>query len=417
MSDEITALKVGLDLGSHSFKAVVATHDENGALMGLSALIRPASGVRKGAVLNLEACVLAIEELLSDLEAECGNDITEVYLAFSGEHVEGQNSNGVANVGLRGKSRTITAEDVAKVIDSAQAVPLTENRELAMIIPTSYKVDNTLITKNPIQMQGVRLEARAHIISAPGSLLHNLTLAVNQAGRNVINLTYAPLAASYVLLNRLERSEGVLLIEMGASTTKLLFLGEGVIQYSTVLPIGAMALSRDFSEVENLPLELAETLKVEHGCCFKALLPQPAGHIVVPPFGGRGVDMVDTSKVCAILSARMNDIFTAALRRFERTGWLYKAKSVVLGGGGSQLPGASELAARLFELPTRAGYVMGIENLNDLTSSAQFASAWGLLKTEDLNSDQTEKKSTKLHESIAESPQKNALQWLKENFF
>ncbi len=417
MSDDITALRVALDLGSHSFKAVGATHDEHGTLIGVSALMRPASGIRKGAVLNLEACVLAIEDLLGDLEEQCGSDITEVYLSFSGEHVEGQNSDGVANVGLRGKSRAITAEDVAKVIDSAQAVPLAENRELATVIPTSYKVDNTLITKNPIQMQGVRLEARAHIISAPGSLLQNLALAVNQAGRKVVELVYAPLAASYVLLNRLERSEGVLLIEMGASTTKLLFFGEGVIQYSAVLPIGAMALSRDFAEVEGLPFELAETLKVEHGCCFKTLLPTPAGHIVIPPFGGRGADMVDALKVCAILSARMTDILTAALRRFERTGWLYKAKSVVLGGGGSQLPGASELASRLFELPTRAGYVMGVENLTDLTSSAQFACAWGLLKGGESDGEQAEKKPSKLNESIAESPQKSTLQWLKDNFF
>lgn len=417
MSDDITTLKVGLDLGSHSFKAVAATHDERGALMGVHALMRPASGIRKGAVLNLEACVLAIEELLSDLEEQCGSEITEVYLAFSGEHVEGQNSDGVANVGLRGKSRAITAEDVAKVIDSAQAVPLAENRELAMVIPTSYKVDNTLITKNPIQMQGVRLEARAHIISAPGSLLQNLPLAVNQAGRQVHELLYAPLAASHVLLNRLERSEGVLLIELGASTTKLLFFGEGVIQYSAVLPIGAMALSRDFAEVENLPFDLAEAIKVRHGCCFKALLPSPAGSIIVPPFGGRGADMVDALKVCAILSARMTDIFTAALRRFERTGWLYKAKSVVLGGGGSQLPGASELAARLFELPTRAGYVMGVENLTEATSAAEFACAWGLIKGEQTESEHQEKKPSKLHESIAENQPKGALQWLKDNFF
>lgn len=108
-------------------------------------------------------------------------------------------------------------------MDSAQAVPLADNREIAAIIPLNYRIDNHLITREPLNIQAVRLEARIHIITAPGSLLNNLEQAVRSAGRSVQALIYSPLACAYAVLSKVERTEGVILIEMGASTTKIAF--------------------------------------------------------------------------------------------------------------------------------------------------------------------------------------------------
>ncbi|NIZ19443.1 cell division protein FtsA [Entomospira culicis] len=436
---------VAIDLGSATMKAVAAFYDEFQRPTKVAVVRRDTAGIRKGAILNLEASVHAIEDLLSQLEAESGSEIHHCFVGFSGEHIQAQNSDGVANVGLRGKPRSISVEDVEKVMDSAQAVPLADNREIAAIIPLNYRIDNHLITREPLNIQAVRLEARIHIITAPGSLLNNLEQAVRSAGRSVQALIYSPLACAYAVLSKVERTEGVILIEMGASTTKIAFFIDEQPHYNSVLPIGASSLTRDLAEVEKIPLALAEQLKIEHGICYRGLLGNEIRQIPIPPFGGRGAEMMLESKMCDILQARMTDIANATKRRLEKSGWLYKAKSIVIAGGGSQLPGASELFARIFDLSARSAYVMGVEGLDDEESLAQYGTVWGLLKQPEYlqkeiqrqnfsdeapaqpdlphslypeeNFFEEERLSAKKRKKESKPKKKSTLNWIKENFF
>ncbi|NIZ39977.1 cell division protein FtsA [Entomospira entomophila] len=430
---------VAIDLGSATLKAVAAYYDEFQRPYKIAVCQRPTDGIRKGAVLNMEATVNAIEDILSQLESEAGSEIHTVHVAFSSEHVEAQNSDGVANVGLRGKAQSITMNDVEKVMDSAQAVPLPENRDIAAIIPLNYRIDNHLITRDPLHIQAVRLEARVHIITAPGSLLVNLEQAIRNTGRQIQALVFSPIACAAAVLSKNERTEGVILIEMGASTTKIAVYLEDHPHYNTVLPIGASSLTKDLAEVERIPFSIAETLKVEHGVCYRGLLNQHIRQIPIPPFGGRGAEMIAESKMCDILQARMTDIAQATLRRLEVSGWLYKAKSVVIAGGGSQLPGVSELFNRLFQMPARTAYVMGVENLTEEESQAEFGTVWGLLKQPymapkvEVSSSQVQQTlddvfpddpllkegtlSTKKSKKESIIKKKGTLSWIKDNFF
>jgi cell division protein FtsA len=435
-----------IDLGSATLKAVAAYYDEFHRPTKIAICMRLTNGIRKGAILNLEAAVDAIQDILSDLESKCGSEIKDIMVAFSSEHVQAQNSDGVANVGLRGKPQAITMQDVEKVMDSAQAVPLPENREIAAIIPLNYRIDNNLVTREPLHIQAVRLEARAHIITAPGSLLANLEQAMRGAGRNITALVYSPLAAAHAVLSKNERMEGAILIDMGASSTKIAFYLDNQPHYNSVLPIGASSLTKDLAEVERIPILIAEQLKIAHGLCYRGLLSSEIAQIPIPPFGGRGAEMVLESKICDILQARMSDIANAALRRLERSGWLYKAKSLVITGGGSQLIGSSELFGRIFQMPARTAYVMGVEDLLEEESSAQFGTVWGLLKQQEQiaqvrkesyhNEDQRSSKSSENPALYPEDPlfkdeplssrstkkeskvkKKSTLNWIKENFF
>lgn len=434
-----------IDLGSATIKAVAAYYNEFGHPTKAGVCIQPAAGIRKGAILNLETSVNAINAILSDLEAKCGNEIYQIMVSFSSEHVLTQNSDGVANVGLRGKPRAITIEDVEKVMDSAQAVPLPENREVAAIIPLHYRVDNQITTRNPINMQAVRLESRIHIVTAPGSLLNNLEQAIRSTGRQIQALVYSPLACAQAVLSKSEREEGVILIEMGASTTKIIFYTDEQPHYSSVLPIGSSSLTKDLAEVEQLPLHLAEQIKIEHGLCYRGLLNSANKQIPIPPYGGRGASIISEAKVCDILSARMSDIANAAKRRLEQSGWLYKAKSIVVAGGGSQLPGSSELFGKIFQLSSRSAYVMGVEDLSEEESLAAFGSAWGLIKQQESveresivkknqfkshdsffhhpssplsNETHTEEDyPPKTHQSTRKNKPYSTLKWIKDNFF
>jgi cell division ATPase FtsA len=69
-----------------------------------------------------------------------------------------------------------------------------------------------------------------------------------------------------------------------------------------------------------------------------------------------------------------------AYKTLNNKGWLGQIKSIVLGGGGAELPGSAELIAKIFGISTRTGYVSGFENLDDNQRSSRYGSVMGLLK-------------------------------------
>ena len=59
----------------------------------------------------------------------------------------------------------ISEEDVKRVLNAAEAfVPKNHNREIIHIIPREFRVDNDGGIKDPVGMNGVRLEVDAIII-------------------------------------------------------------------------------------------------------------------------------------------------------------------------------------------------------------------------------------------------------------
>lgn len=374
-----------LDFGSHRLKLALAEQDEEGRIHLSGLWTKKTAGIKRGAVINMEACVNALEELVSEAEVASGETIKAFHVAYSGENIEAVNSQGVAAIGLRGRGREITETDKENVIAAAQAIVIPEDKEIAHIIPLQYVVDKQELVKEPLHMIGVRLEAEAHIITAPYSLLSNIGLAVQRAGCTVSDLVYAPLATAAAVLNRDEKTAGAVILEIGSSTVKIAFYQFGEPYFNSVLPIGADSLTGDLAHpaVLNIPHEIAEQIKLEHGCCFKPLLDRQLD-VFIPGGPDRKPQVVSDHFICDILSARMADIYNVARNELAKKGWLERARSIVIAGGGSQLPGAAELAGRIFNMPSRAAYTTGLESLDNESRNGRFGAVLGLLKQQRL---------------------------------
>ncbi len=186
--------------------------------------------------------------------------------AWPGGHIEGINSRGV--VAVTGKDREITKEDVDRVIDAAKAIVIPMDREVLHVIPQEFIVDQQGGIKNPVGMVGVRLEAEAHIITGAVTSAQNIVKCVNRAGFKVDDIVLEPLASSKAVLTPDERELGVLLIDLGGGTTDVLVHLEGAPYHTEVLSIGGEQVTSDLSIVLKTPLEVAEKIKKEHGCCY-----------------------------------------------------------------------------------------------------------------------------------------------------
>ncbi len=370
-------LVVGLDIGTTKVCAVVGERDESGNLSIVGVGVAPSQGLRRGVVINIESTMQAVTQAVDAAEMMSGREIQGVFTGIAGAHIEGINSRGV--VAVTGKGREIDKGDVKRVIDAAKAIVIPMDREVLHVIPQEFIVDDQGGVKNPLDMIGIRLEAEVHIITGSVTSAQNLLKCVNRAGFRVNDIVLESLASSRAVLSSDEKELGVLLIDLGGGTTDVLVYLDGAPYHTGVVPVGGEQVTSDLSIMLKTPLESAERLKKEAGCCYLPMV--DAGEdVVIPGVGGWPSAAIPRQKICGIIQPRMAEIFQMVKEQMIRKDYLkHLGGGVVITGGGSLLPGTQELAHGIFELPTRIGNPMPIGGLVDEYSNPMYSTAVGLV--------------------------------------
>jgi cell division protein FtsA len=116
---------VGLDVGTSKVAAIVGEMMASGEVEITGLGTAESEGIRRGAVVNLEAAVESIRKAVEEAELTAGIEIDNAYLALSGTHIKGFNSRGV--VAVAGRNREITRDDIRRAIDAARAVSRPRN--------------------------------------------------------------------------------------------------------------------------------------------------------------------------------------------------------------------------------------------------------------------------------------------------
>jgi cell division protein FtsA len=373
-SDDII---VGLDIGTTKVCAVIGEYNENDEIEITGIGTAKSRGLRRGVVINIEATLKSVVTAIESAEMMSGREISGVIAGVGGGHIDGINSKGV--VAVTGKDREINEEDVDRVIDAAKAVVIPMDREVFHVIPQEYVVDEQGGIKNPLDMIGVRLEAEVHIITGSVTSAQNLIKCINRAGFRVNDIVLDSLAAAHAVLSEDEKELGVLLVDLGGGTTDVLVHLEGSPYHTNVLSIGGEQVTSDLSILLKTPLEAAEKIKLDAGCCYLPMVDSEE-EVVIPGVGGWPSASIPRKEMCKIIQSRMGETFGMVREQVEKKGFLkHLGGGVVLTGGGALLAGAAELARDVFGIPARIGFPKEIGGLVSEYRNPSYAAAVGLV--------------------------------------
>lgn len=368
---------VGLDIGTTKICAIIGEYNENNMLEITGVGTAPSRGLRRGVIINIETTVKSILSAVEAAEMMSGREVESVYTGLAGGNIEGINSKGV--VAVTGKGREITKEDVDRVVDAARAIPIPMDREVIHMIPQEFIVDDQGGIKNPIGMIGVRLEAEVHIITAAVTSAQNIVKSVNRAGFKAQNIILEPLASAKAVLSGDEKELGTVLVDLGGGTTDILLYKEGSPYYTDIIPLGGEQVTNDISIMLKTPVDAAEKIKLKSGCCFMDLI-QGDEEVFIPGIGGRPPRRMLKKDLVEIIQPRVSEILTMVKEKVEQKGYLkFLGGGVVLTGGGSLLPGITELAMGIFGLPVRVGYPIKCGGLVEEYYNPMFATGVGLV--------------------------------------
>ena len=374
-------LIVGLDLGSSTLRLAIGQMSfttEKKPLLNVIGLVEsPSQGFSKGCVSSLEDAVSSISAILESAERLVGAPIQEAYVGIGGTHISVQEAKGV--IGVSRTDGDIRPDDVARALESARAFANPANQEILHVLPCDFCVDGQCGIKDPIGMQGIRLEAHVNIVHGLSSHVRNITKAVFRTGVDISELVYSPLAAMEAVTQPRQRELGVCVLSIGASTTGLCVYEEGELLHAATLPIGADHITSDVAIGLRVALDVAENIKVAHGNTVSIEV-NDRDRIDVLDFGGDQSEIVSLQYVSEIIEARVEELFEMVegeLKKIDRAGML--PAGVVLTGGGSKLPGMVEVAKRVLQLPCAVGSATAQSSMPELAHDPSYSTAVGLV--------------------------------------
>jgi cell division protein FtsA len=365
---------VGLDIGTTKIAAIVGLVGDDGIdIIGVGT--HASTGLRKGVVVNIDATVASIRHAIEEAEHMAGCEITQVYAGIAGSHIKAANSHGTHAI----RDKEVRESDIARVLETARAIPLPQDREIIHVLPQEYIVDEQDGIKEPLGMAGVRLQAKVHIVTAAITSAQNIIKCCERCNLNVADVVLQPLASGYATLHDDEKELGVALIDIGGGTTDLILFLDGSIVHTAVLPIGGKQITHDLSVGLRTPMHEAEKIKLRHGCALTAMIDRDEV-IEVPTVGGRTARQVPRQLLGEFIEPRVEEIFAMLHAEIGKSGFEDRlASGVVITGGQSLLEGMQEMAEEVLGLPVRRGIPKGIGGLVDVVKAPAYATGVGLV--------------------------------------
>lgn len=371
-------LIAGLDIGSSHIRMVVGQRgsEEEQAIQVIGASEVPSQGISRGIINSIEDAVSAISLCLEKTERMVGAPIQEAWVGISGTHIISQESRGV--VAVSKPDGEIREDDIERAIEAARTVATPPNYEILHVIPKSFTIDTQAGIKDPLGMTGVRLEVDAQIIQGLSSQIRNLTKSVYRTSLDIEDLVLSALASAEALLGPRQKELGVVLVNIGSTTTSIVVFEEGDVIHTAVLPLGSDHITSDLAIGLRTSVDVADRVKIECGDALPKDLSKK-DEINLIEYGGEDV-LVSRKYVAEIIEARVEEIFEKVddeLKSIDRSGML--PSGAVMTGGGSKLPHIVDVAKRKLRLPASLGAAPSGMAIVDRVSDPVFSTALGLV--------------------------------------
>jgi cell division protein FtsA len=368
-------LLVGLDIGTSKVVAIVAEVSPEGQIEVIGLGSSASRGLKRGVVVNIESTVQSIQRAVEEAELMAGCEINTVYAGIAGSHIKSINSHGIVAI----RDKEVSTTDIERVIDAAKAVAIPADQRVLHVLPQEFIIDSQEGIPDPVNMSGVRLEAKVHLVTGAVSAAQNIVKCVQRCGLSVEDIVLEQLASSYAVLTEDEKELGVCIIDMGGGTTDIAVFCGGAIQHTAVIPIAGSQVTNDIAVSLRTPAQYAEEIKIKYACALSQLA-NPDETIEVPSVGDRPPRRLARQTLAEVVEPRYEELYHLVRKELRRSGFEELiAAGIVLTGGSAKMEGAIDLAEEVFHMPVRLGVPQYVEGLSDVVRNPIHATGVGLL--------------------------------------
>jgi cell division protein FtsA len=362
---------LAIDIGSSKTVALIADiKDDELSVTGVG--ISKSSGIKKGAITNIDLSAKAIKQAVSDAKRVAGVSVNKAIVSISTNYTKNIKSFGIVNV----PTNEITLKEINRAIQTALYNASVPNDYIILqAIPSNFKVDDMTDIEDPSGMSGSRLEVSMNVIIVQKSGLDNIKKTLKISGIEIENIVLNSFASSIATLNEDEKELGVALIDIGATTSDLAIFVDNSLRYTNFFGVGSYHITSDLSTAIHTPIADAEAIKIN-------IESQKDNDILeFPSIGDEETHQVSMDIINQVIYARVNETLMILNKTIEESGYKNKiGAGVVLTGGFTKFYNLKEIASSIFgNVPVRIAKPKEVDGIFDNLKSEEFSTVIGLL--------------------------------------
>lgn len=366
-----------LDIGTAKVVCLIGQKDPVMGIRMLGCGTACSSGVKAGAVVDLEAAEMGIRKAVEKAERAAGVSVHGVSV----------------NVGLRSlnsrhlrvqtefASGAIADRDLKRVIGTSLSELSQPDYAILHALPLDWEVDGESGIRDPRGMYGQKLGVDMHFVTAGIGPLRNLAHCIERCHLALRSVTASPYAAAQSVLTEDERDLGVTLIDMGAGLTTVSVFRDNTLIHVDAIGVGGRNVTSDIARGLNTPMEAAERIKLFYGSALHGARDEYE-QIPCPPIGAMDeLQHAPRARLTTIIRARTEETLELIRDRLADAKLdAYSGRQIVLTGGAAQLSGLREVTELVFNKRVRIGTPHGVFGLTDAMDAPDYAVAAGLLR-------------------------------------
>jgi len=208
--------------------------------------------------------------------------------------------------------------DIDHLYNEVLKAELEPGYQIIKVIPTSFIIDNET-ELNPVGITGRQIIANYKLLVLPEEYIQNLKRVFDKVGIEIGEITLSTLALSEAVLTEDEKEMGVIVLDIGAGTTKMMIFQENMLVHSTVIPFGGDVVTRDIKEGCSIIQKWAEQLKLQYGQALGDFADDQKV-VTIPGYNGWEPKEISFKSLAFIIQARVEEIIDSVFRQIETTG-------------------------------------------------------------------------------------------------
>ncbi len=186
---------------------------------------------------------------------------------------------------------------------------------------------------NPVGITGKKVEANYKLVIIPETYIINLQRVMDKAGYELGEIKHATLAISEAVLSEDEKEMGVIVLDVGAGTTKMAVYHENKLMHTAVIPFGGEVVTKDIKEGCSVLLKWAEQLKTQYGEALGDFADDQKV-VTIPGHNGWEPKEISFKSLAFIIQARLEEIMDCVNAQISKSGIEeHLGAGIVLTGG------------------------------------------------------------------------------------
>ena len=335
---------IGLDIGTNKIVAIAGRINKSQKVEVIGYSETGSNGILSGKILNITKTTAGIKLILEDLSRQIELKIDLVTVNISGS-VKTLNQQGIYTT--IGSETEIREEDIQKLSEQVSHLLLPPGEAIVVTQIQEFIVDDEEGIVDPVGMTGIRLGADFKIISSPTISVNDIHKCVENSGHKVHQVCPAPLACAESVLNETEKEEGVVLVDIGGSTTGIIIYKNKIMRHLEVIPIGGDSITQDIKYWTGLSFKQAELLKKELGTALAETINEN-DFISVTSFQEKEEMDLSRKNLAYVIQSRVEELLTFVMKIIKLSGYEDDLHcGIVLTGGTALSPGITELTKKM----------------------------------------------------------------------